>query len=76
MKPIKLAIASIMVVLLCGFTTGCKKACDDLADICGKCSSNYKAGCDLDHDVCDVLKGKSAGDCCESALDSWESVCN
>ena len=54
---------------------GCKKACDDLKDICGSCNSDYRDSCDYDHDVCDILKGKAGNDCCDAVLDEWEDLC-
>ena len=75
MKPIKLAVASIMIVVLCGFATGCKNECDDLADVCGSCNSDYRESCDDAHNACDILKGKLGDDCCEMALDTWKSSC-
>ncbi len=75
MKQLRFAISVGMIFFVSIVATGCKKACDDLADVCGSCNSDYKSSCDAEHDACDILKGRLGNDCCETAIDMWESSC-
>ena len=76
MNYIRVGISVSLLALVGVLALGCKKACDDLADVCGTCSGDYRSSCDYDHDICDILKGKAGNDCCEALVDQWDSLCN
>jgi hypothetical protein len=75
MKYFRIGISVAVLVVFCGFMQGCKKACDDLADVCGSCNRDYRDSCDYEHDICDILKGRAGNECCDALLDGWESRC-
>lgn len=75
MKQFRIGAALLIWVSVCGGMQGCKKACDDLEDVCASCSSDYRSDCDLTYEMCDIIKGKAGNDCCEAVLDEWKDSC-
>ncbi len=63
----------IVVAGLC--SVSCKDACDELDDLCRKCSSDNKSSCEEMLSVCEIGKGPARKDCCEVAVDVWEADC-
>ena len=75
MKKIEVIIACLLFTLMCILLPGCKDECDDLNDVCKKCSDDTKSSCNSDLDACEILKGPARKDCCEAILGSWKKSC-
>jgi hypothetical protein len=76
MKNKALTIGGLLLACIFLFAQACHDECDDLEDICKKCSDEQtEANCKSVHSGCELVKGPARKDCCEAVLDQWEAAC-